>query len=95
MKRYVITIRSCPAPSSGGGRFRRPVTVRVLDTNSGRSEWHWVRNGVVQSWPNVDSRYSGPRAAYGQALESARALAAELNDAIVLPADSRPLEIAA
>ncbi len=36
--RYVVSIRSASAPQSGGGRFRRPVHVRVLDRTA--SEWH-------------------------------------------------------
>lgn len=77
--RFVVRTACCPAPSRGGGKFRRPVVVRVLDTAAGPSEWHWVRRGVRARWENVDSRYDGPRAAYGQAMRSAAEIAARLN----------------
>lgn len=77
--RYVVTVATCQAPSSGGGRFRRPVVVRVLDTTAGAGPWHWVRYGVVSEWHNVDSRYDGPRSAYGQAIRAAHAECDALN----------------
>lgn len=78
--RFVVAIRSASAPSSGGGKYRRPVHVRVMDQTV--SEWHAVRglnDGVKAEWRNVDSRYDGPRSEYGQALRAARELAAKLN----------------
>ena len=78
--RFVIVTRSAAAPKSGGGKYRRPVHVRVLDSR--QSEWHAVRgynDGVKAEWSNVDSRYTGPRSAYGQALAAARELVADLN----------------
>lgn len=81
--RYLVTIRTCSAPSSNGGKYRRPVVVRVVDTTSGPSDWYWHRTGIVQQWHNVDSRYDGPRSAYGQARLQAAELAAELNRSIL------------
>lgn len=78
--RFVVVTRSAHAPSSGRGRFRRPVHVRVMDSTV--SEWHAVRglnDGVRYEYRNVDSRYDGPRSEYGQALRAARELAAKLN----------------
>lgn len=77
--RFVIVTRTAPA-TSGRGRYRRPVHVRVMDRT--RSEWHAVRglnDGLKAEWRNVDSRYRGPRAEYGQALAAAARLAADLN----------------
>lgn len=88
--RYIVRVRQCQAPAANGGKYRRPVTVRVLDTTVGPSEWHWVRRGVVQSWRNVDSRYDGPRSAYGQSLRSAAQLAEELNAPTHVAPVSRP-----
>lgn len=80
--RYIVRVRTCQAPSSRGGKYRRPVVVRVLDTLSGASDWHWVRACPwARQWSNVDSRYDGPRSAYGQALAAARDLADQLNAA--------------
>jgi hypothetical protein len=92
--RYKVTIRAASAPSSGGGKYRRPVHVRVLDMAVMKSEWHAVRGrgGKVAEWSNVDSRYDGPRSEYGQALRAAeqmadamnRADAARISEAIVI-----------
>lgn len=81
--RYLVTIRTCQAPSTNGGKYRRPVVVRVVDTTSGPSDWYWHRTGIVSQWHNVDSRYSGPRSAYGQARREAEQLASELNRSIL------------
>lgn len=76
--RPTLTIKSCHAPMSKGGKFRRPVTVRVLA--AGVSEWHAVRGlipgAVLFEARNVDSRYAGPRSAFGAALAQARAVLA-------------------
>lgn len=83
MARYVVRTRVAAAPKSGGGQFRRPVHVRVYDTQAGGTEWHWVRGltpGLVREWRNVDSRYDGPRSEYGKAIREARELAAKLNE---------------
>ena len=77
--RYVVSEACCHAPSSGGGKYRRPVVVRVLDTLAGPGYWHWVRSGIVARWHNVDSRYDGPRAAYGRAIRAAAELCGRLN----------------
>lgn len=79
--RYKISIRTASAPSSGGGKYRRPVHVRVLDTETMKSEWHAVRGfgGKVAEWSNVDSRYDGPNSAYGQALRAAKSMVESLN----------------
>lgn len=79
--RFQIRVVSAPV-NSGNGRFRRPVHVRVMDTT--QSEWHAVRglnNGLKAQISNVDSRYSGPRSAYGQAMAYCRELMNELNAA--------------
>ena len=71
-----LIVRSCRAPSARGGKYRRPVVVRVLA--AGVSEWHAVRGlipeGVLFERANVDSRYDGPRSAYGQAMSEACAV---------------------
>jgi len=77
---FKISIRSAKAPQSGGGKYRRPVHVRVLDTRV--SEWHAVRglnDGVRKEFKNVDARYAGLKSAYGQALREAQLLVADLN----------------
>lgn len=78
--RYVVVIRAANAPKSGGGKYRRPVHVRVMDTT--QSEWHAVRgfnDGLKAEWSNVDKRYNGPRSEYGQAIRAAKELADRLN----------------
>ena len=78
--RYTVVIRSANAPKTGGGKYRRPVHVRVMDST--QSEWHAVRglnDGLIREWSNVDSRYAGPRSEYGQAIAAAEALANQLN----------------
>lgn len=85
--RYRIVIKRCSNKAkSHGALFRRPVHVRIMDlyvtevdaeTNS---PWH-VRRGegdIIHEWRNVDSRYSGPRSAYGQALAAAEETLAQL-----------------
>ena len=87
MERYVVDVKSARCPSKYWGR---PVVVRVLDTSSGPSAWHWVRRGTVAQWgeqysgrgmQHLDSKYAGARSAYGRALEAARTLAEKLNAA--------------
>lgn len=78
--RYVVSTVTTTAGQSRGGRYRKPVIIRVLDTTA--SEWHAVRRltpGVMGEWGNVDSRYDGPRSAHGNALAHAAKLADELN----------------
>lgn len=82
--RFQVRVVCAPATSSGNSRFRRPVHVRVMDTT--KSEWHAVRglnDGCRAEISNVDSRYSGPRSAHGQALARCREIAEELNAAEV------------
>lgn len=79
--RYTVIVRACAAGRTRGGQYRRPVTVRVLDTLAMQSEWHAVRGlgGCIFERSNVDSRYGGERSAYGQAIREAEALAHRLN----------------
>lgn len=77
--RYYVAVSVCQASCKGGGKYRRPVTIRVCDSHDG-GYWHAVRNCPCgRRWSNVDSRYNGPRSAYGQALAAARELAHRLN----------------
>lgn len=78
--RYRIVTRSANAPKTGGGKYRRPVHVRVMDST--QSEWHAVRglnDGLIREWANVDSRYAGPKSEYGRAMAAAEELAGSLN----------------
>ena len=84
---FVIVQRCYPAPKSGGGKYRRPV--RVLVVNAANGIKHAYRRGdpdVVEVWENVDSRYGGPRAAYGRALLAARELVDRLNESTAVTA---------
>lgn len=76
--RYVVKSHSADAPKSGGGKYRRPVHVRVYDTHHddyrGYGSW-----GAVKEFNNVDSRYSGHKSAHGQAKNEAHELASKLN----------------
>jgi len=89
MERFKVSTVSAKSVGSGPGKFRRPVHVRVMDLGatvvsaSTRSAWHVSRGegDIVEEWSDVDSRYSGPRSAYGQSLDAATACAAELNAA--------------
>lgn len=76
--RFAVVSRTCYAPKSGGGKYRRPVRVVVIDTTI-QYAGSPIRKGIVAEWSNVDSRYSGPRSEHGQALQAARELAATLN----------------
>jgi hypothetical protein len=82
--RFVVVSRSCYAPKAGGGRFRHPVRLAVIDTALIQPHTALTRRvinsaAVLRTWSNVDSRYSGPRSAHGQALASAEQLAERLN----------------
>jgi len=65
---YQIISRSCYAPKSGNGRYRRPV--RILVVSKFKSCYRHNDPAIVREWKNVDSRYDGPRSAHGQALSS-------------------------
>lgn len=77
--RFVVVSRSANAPKSGGGKYRRPVHVRVYDRHHHQYNGGIGQRGAVEEWSNVDSRYSGNRSAHGQALVEAHSLANELN----------------
>lgn len=70
--KLVIYTPSVAAGTSRGGQFRRPRDICVVecpaDKTPNRSSKHtrvlWVRK-------NLDSRYTGPNSAYGQALNLA------------------------
>lgn len=74
---YQIITRSCAAPKSGGGKYRRPV--RILVVSQFKPAYRRNDPAVIAEWSNVDSRYSGPRSAHGQALQAARELCERLN----------------
>lgn len=75
---FKVVIRSCQAPKSGGGKYRRPVRVIVVNTNV-QDPSKPIRKGIVREWYNVDSRYDGPNSEYGKALAAATELASKLN----------------
>jgi hypothetical protein len=78
--RYQIVKRAFPAPSSGGGKYRRAVQLMVVDATNGiKSAYRRNDPTIVREWRNVDSRYDGPRSEYGQAKRAAEALVAQLN----------------
>lgn len=68
-----VVVRTCCAPQSGGGRYRRPVRVLVV-RGPVKAAYRRGDSAVVAEWSNVDSRYDGPRSAYGQAIRAARAM---------------------
>ena len=81
-KRYYVEVKTARSRP-----YVRACIVRVLDSQSGPTNWHHVRSGVVRQWGEIypcrgyalDSRYDGPRSSYGRALIEARALADRLN----------------
>lgn len=87
---YIVMIRSAPLRgSTSAGKYRRPVRIAVIEIDRARlrpgdSEPRMISTHargvvrIVETWENVDSRYDGPRSAYGQALRSARAMAERL-----------------
>jgi hypothetical protein len=75
-ERYQVVVRACQAPSSGGGKFRRPKVIYVVDSQV-QDPAKPVRS-YVRCWHNVDGRYDGPKSAYGQALSAARMLSQNL-----------------
>lgn len=77
--RFQVVVRSCNAGSRGGGKYRRPAVIRVIDTHVADTDRGQVLRGTVREWRNVDSRYRGPRSEFGKAFAAAEALAAELN----------------
>ena len=81
---YEIAIVSAHAPSAGGGKYRRPVHIRVFDPDVQKTEYARKGKGKAVKahtvWKNVDSRYHGPKSAYGQCMAAARALIAMLNE---------------
>ena len=81
---YEIAIVSAHAPHSGGGSYRRPVHIRVFDPEKQKTEYARQGKGkavvVHTAWNNVDSRYHGPKSAYGQCIDAARELVAMLNE---------------
>jgi hypothetical protein len=78
-KFFVLVERSYPAPKSGGGIYRRPVYLAIVDTRV-QDPTKPLRKGIVARWDNLDSRYNGPRSAYGMARAEAEAMLNELNN---------------
>ena len=76
--RYQVSSKSANAPKSGGGKYRRPVHIRVYDTHHEKYQGRGS-HGAVKEWNNVDSRYGGHKSAHGSALLEAHTLAAKLN----------------
>jgi len=80
---YKIAIVSSHAPKSGGGKYRRPVDVRVYNYRIQTTEYAKTgkgKNAVIYSqWRNVDCRYHGPKSAYGKAINEAKELVQILN----------------
>ena len=77
---YVVVTRVCHRAGGAANRFSRPVKVVVLDVRV--SEWHASRGkvaGYVVVATGVDSRYYGPRSAYGIAMAKAQVVAANAN----------------
>jgi hypothetical protein len=77
-KFFVLVERSYPAPKSKGGKYRRPVYLAIVDTRE-QDPTKPLRKGIVTRWDNLDSRYRGPRSAYGMARAEAEARLNELN----------------
>lgn len=85
MNRYYVAVRSTP---SGAYRWGRPVYVAVVDGEQVAQGAPIRAAGIVRQWGarghaeqgrRLDSRYSGPRSAYGRALAEAHRLCSELN----------------
>lgn len=79
--KYAITTVGVPGPSSGKAKYMRWGQVRVYDaTQPGYAGLGKGTNRVTiyESSP-VDTRYSGPKSAYGQALAEARQICDEAN----------------
>lgn len=77
---FQIVTRSCSAPKSGGGKYRRPVRVLVVDATNGiKPAYRQNDPSVIREWRNVDSRYNGPRSEHGQALRAANQMVERLN----------------
>lgn len=80
MKKFQIVTRSCNAPKSGGGKYRRPVRVLVVDMTEGVKPAYRHGDPTVKAeWSNMDSRYDGPRSEHGQALRAAKEMVERLN----------------
>ena len=81
-----IVVRSCYAPQSGGGKYRRPVRLLVV-VGEHKSCYRSNDPDILAEWRNLDSRYTGPRSEYGQALREAQQLVADVNanEAVTTP----------
>jgi hypothetical protein len=83
---YFWTTVSRRAPRSGGGKYRRPVDIRVFAPSIQPTAYAKQGKGraaiIHTQWGNVDRRYDGPKSAYGIAIAKAEKLCAELNDQI-------------
>ncbi len=81
---YQIVVVSAHAPKSGGGKYRRPVHVRVFNPNMQRTAYAAKGYGrsveKVAEWRNVDSRYNGPKSAFGKAIREANTLIDSLSN---------------
>ncbi len=75
---YAIVIRPCDASRKDGGRFRRPVNIYVINlTMCGGAvpeRISWSSIYFVKLYDNVDSRFRGPRSAYGKAMTDAKSV---------------------
>lgn len=78
-----VAVVACYAPKAGAGRYRRPVSVRVYIPADQAGPYAREGKGrqatFVRYWDNVDSRYDGPRSAYGRALDNACLLSERIN----------------
>jgi hypothetical protein len=79
-----IAIISAHAPSARGGKYRRPVHVRVFDPEAQTTSYARQGRGrsvvVVAEWRNVDSRYDGERSAFGRAIREAQEIVGKLGE---------------
>jgi len=80
---YQIAIVYAHAPKSNGGNYRHLVHVRVYAPKLQKTEYAKTGKGrsvkILKEWSNVDSRYNGPKSAYGQALGNAQELVELMN----------------
>lgn len=83
MSVYSIVVRSAPSTNSGGGQYRRPVRILVVQGAIKGCYRHGDKD-VIESWENEDSRYQGPRSGYGKAWAAAVKLRSLLTQAEAL-----------
>jgi hypothetical protein len=78
MRTYRIITVCAASVCKGLGSFRRPRHIRIVQDGCRATG---VGYTAVAEWRNVDSRYTGPKSAYGQSMESARQTLAALQAA--------------